>query len=249
MRQNPALTTITPQQRRIAYHYTQPANPQQPITVMFLGGFYSNMQGSKALFLEQHCRTRNIPYLRMDYSGHGESSGEFTDGCVGDWLDDALHILDTIIHGDVLLVGSSMGGWIALLLALARPHRVKSLLGIASAPDFTEALIWQQLPPEAQHKIMAEGSIALPEYPITKKLIEDGRKHLLLHAPVLLTCPVQLLHGMQDVDVPYHISEELLQRIPHDDVTLTLLKGGDHRLSTPAALHSIGLALDGLLMV
>ncbi|MCP5361601.1 MAG: alpha/beta hydrolase [Hyphomicrobiales bacterium] len=224
---------------------------------MFLGGYLSDMQGSKATFLEARCREWNVPYLRMDYTGHGQSGGKFEEGSIGRWAKDVLSVLDQITEGPQILVGSSMGGWIMLLTARARRERICGLLGIASAPDFTEHLIWDQLTETQRQTILQDGYYVLPQenchdpdamdFPITRTLIEDGRKHLLLDRPIPLTCPVRLLHGMQDTDVPWHISTRLAGQLESTRVTVTLQKTGDHRMSTPESLALLERELLALL--
>lgn len=205
--------------------------------VVFLGGFMSDMTGTKATALEAAMRASGRGFLRFDYGGHGESSGKFEEGTIGSWAQDAIFALDNLTEGPQVLVGSSMGGWIMLLVALARPERVAGLVGIASAPDFTEKLMWANFPPEARRAILEEGIYYEPSdyddgpYPITRALIEEGRKHLLLDAPIPIEVPVRLLHGMEDEAVPWEISCQLMARLASKDVTLTLVKGGDHRLS------------------
>ena len=174
----------------------------KPPGVMFLGGFMSDMTGTKATALEAHCRGAGRAFVRFDYSGHGESGGAFRDGTIGAWRDDALAVLDGVARGPQVLVGSSMGGWVMLLVALARPERVAGLVGIAAAPDFTEDLIWSTLDDETRQRLTETGAIELPcdydddPYPITMGLIEEARSHLLLHAPIPLDCPIHLLQGM-----------------------------------------------------
>jgi pimeloyl-ACP methyl ester carboxylesterase len=200
------------------------------------------MTGGKALALEAFCTSRGQRFVRFDYTGHGKSSGAFTDGTIGAWLSDALAVIDALAGEKFILVGSSMGAWIALLAARLRAEKLVGFVGVASAPDFTERLIWDKLP-EADRKILMEEGVYYapscygPEpYPITRALIEDGRKYLLLDAAIELNVPVRLLHGTKDEDVPYQISELLLARITSADKSLTLIKGGDHRLSNPAQL-------------
>ena len=227
-----------PDGTRIAYHKLSGKSPG----VMFLGGYHSDMTGTKATALEAHCRATGRAFVRFDYTGHGVSSGRFEEGTIGSWAQDAIAILDEVAEGPQVLVGSSMGGWIMLLTALALPDRVSGLVGIASAPDFTEDLIWKELPDEARKAIIQEGQWSRPSeyeeegYPITLKLIEDGRNHLLLRAPIPITCPVRLLHGIKDADVPWEVSRRLSEMLESEDVTLTLVKNGDHRLSEPAHL-------------
>ncbi len=227
--------------RIIRAHRLQGASP----TVVFCGGFRSDMSGTKAMTLDAWCRKRGQSYLRFDYSGHGESDGEFTKATIGQWLADTLAAIDELTSGPLVLVGSSMGGWISLLATLARPERVAGLAGIASAPDFTEDLLWDGLSANQQSILKREGRISLPsaydEEPsiITRDLIEEGRDHLLLHGAIPIQCPVRLLHSLDDPDVPWETSLRLMQKIAHDDVRLTLLKDAGHRISRPEDLELI----------
>jgi pimeloyl-ACP methyl ester carboxylesterase len=220
--------------------------------VVFLGGFHSDMTGTKAQFLDRWCAARGRAFLRFDYSGHGASGGRFAEGTIGRWAADAEAALAALTEGPQVLVGSSMGGWIALLLALRQSARVAALLGIAAAPDFTEDLMWARFPPEVRAAILSDGawlspSAYGPPVPITRALIEEGRNHLLLRAPIALDIPVRLLHGQADADVPWQHSLRLAERLAGQDVQVTLVKGGDHRLSTPADLALLGRSLGALL--
>jgi pimeloyl-ACP methyl ester carboxylesterase len=224
-----------------------------PPGIVFLGGFRSDMTGTKALFLEDYCRRRGQAYLRLDYFGHGASSGNFALGTVGRWRDDAIAVIDSLTEGKQILVGSSMSGWIMLLAALARPERIAGLVGIAGAPDFTEELLWPRLAPAQREEIMTRGRVVLPSdfdpagYLYTRALIEDGRRHLLLGGPIGLDIPVRLLHGMQDASVPWQMSLRLAERLAGDDVVVSLIKDGDHRLSRPSDLARLALTLDALI--
>jgi pimeloyl-ACP methyl ester carboxylesterase len=214
--------------------------PGKTPTIVFLPGFKSDMNGSKALDLAEFCTGRGQAMLRLDYSGHGESGGRFEDGTIGRWTQDALAVIDQSV-GDLILVGSSMGGWIALLVALARPDRVAGLVGIAAAPDFTERLMWQAMTPAERATLQRDGVLQVPSqygdaYPVTLRLIEEGREHLLLGAPIELSCPVRLLHGQQDPDVPWELALTTAAAITGADVQVTLVKDGDHRLSRPEDL-------------
>lgn len=205
-------------------------------TIVFLPGFRSDMEGSKALRLTAFAAARGRAMLRLDYSGHGASGGRFEDGTIGLWTQDALQVIDRISEGPLLLVGSSMGGWIGLNIALARPERVAGFVGIAAAPDFTETLIWETMPPPARDRLMAEGVLFAPSdygdsLPITRALIEDGRSHLLMGAAIPVACPVRLLQGQNDGDVPWTTALALAERLDSADVCVTLIKDGDHRLS------------------
>ena len=210
-------------------------------TVVFLPGFGSDMQGSKASALAAACAAAGRAMLRFDYSGHGASDGRFTDGTIGVWCQDVLAVLDRLTKGTLLLVGSSMGGWIALLAALARPARIAGLVGVAAAPDFSELLMWEAMAPPERAALLRDGFLDVPgrygpPTRITRALIEDGRRHLLLGAPVPLACPVRLLHGQRDPDVPWEVALRLAGRLTSADVQVTLIKDGDHRLSRPEDL-------------
>nr|WP_255466886.1 alpha/beta hydrolase [Roseicella aquatilis] len=221
--------------------------------VVFLGGFNSDMTGTKAEDLSAFCAERGQAFLRFDYSGHGASGGRFEEGTIGRWAADAEAVLETLTEGPQVLVGSSMGGWIALLLALRRPERLAGLIGIAAAPDFT-ARIEEALPPEVRAAIERDGVWHRPSqygdpYPITRALLEDGRAHLLLHGPVPIATPVRLLHGQGDPDVPWDLSLRIAERVTGPDVQVMLVKDGDHRLSRPQDLallrRTVAALLDG----
>lgn len=209
--------------------------------VMFLPGFRSDMTGDKATRLAAFCAKTGHRMLRFDYSGHGASGGDFLSGTIGTWLQDTLTIIDRLTTGQLVLVGSSMGGWIALLAARARPERVTALVGIAAAPDFTQKLMWEAMAPPERAQLMRDGVIHVPSQygeptPITRVLIEDSKRHLLLDAPIPLHCPVRLLHGQNDPDVPWEFALRIAGRVAAKDVQVTLVKDGDHRLSRPADL-------------
>jgi pimeloyl-ACP methyl ester carboxylesterase len=220
--------------------------------VVFLGGFNSDMTGSKAEDLAAFCAAYGQAFLRFDYSGHGASGGRFEDGTIGRWVADGEAVLDALTEGPQILVGSSMGGWIALLLALRRPERVAGLVGIAAAPDFT-ARIEATLPPDVRALIDRDGVWHRPSaygdpYPITRPLLEEGRQHLLLQTPVPITVPVRLLHGQQDPDVPWELSLRTAAALTGQDVEVTLVKDGDHRLSRPQDLLLLRRVLSALLL-
>ena len=215
-------------------------------------GFRSDMNGIKATALAGHCRSRDHAFLRFDYFGHGASSGDFRAGTIGRWLEDALEVIDRLTEGPQILVGSSMGGWIALLAALARPGRVKALIGIAPAPDFTEDLIWARLSEAQRRELLERGELAAASayeadpIPITLRLVEEGRRHLLLRGPIRLSCPVRLLHGMEDPDVPYQTSLRLVERLTGTEAVVELIEDGDHRLSRPQDLARLFTAVDAM---
>lgn len=209
------------------------------------------MTGTKAQALDDWAVRKGADLVRFDYSGHGQSSGSFRSGTISAWRDDALAVLDSVCVGPQILVGSSMGGWIALLLARLRPSRVKGLLLIAPAPDFTEDLMWAEMD-EAQRKaVMEKGEILVPSdfdepYAITRGLIEDGRSNCLLNAPILLDMPVRILQGMKDTDVPWKHAVRLVENLSGNPV-LVLVKEGDHRLSTAADISRMEENLEALL--
>lgn len=211
------------------------------------------MCGTKALFLDDYCRRRGRAFVRFDYFGHGASSGDFARGTVGRWRDDAVAVIDSLTEGRQILVGSSMGGWIMLLAALARPERIAALIGIAAAPDFTEELLWPRLDAAQRREIAEQGGVVLPSefdpagYLYTRALIEDGRRHLLLRGMIDLNVPVRLFHGLADRSVPWQLSLRLAERLAGGDISLTLIKNAGHRLSEPADLDRLARILDTLL--
>ncbi|MCU0826107.1 MAG: alpha/beta hydrolase [Tabrizicola sp.] len=239
----------TPQGRHIAYHQTPGKGPG----VVFLGGFRSDMTGAKALHLEAWAQATGHAFLRFDYSGHGQSHGSFVDGSISDWRDDAAAVIDTLTEGPQVLVGSSMGGWIALLLTRDMPERVAALIGIAAAPDFTERMWEAEFSPAQRAELLAEGVFLRPSayaaepYPITLRLIEDGRRNLVLQSPLILPVPVRLLQGTVDVDVPPQVALMLLDHAQGPDIRLTMVKGADHRFSSPDCLALLTETIDSLL--
>lgn len=231
----------------IAYHAlaadkTRENDGRPPPGLVFLGGFRSDMTGGKALALAAFAAARGQAFVRFDYFGHGASSGRFEDGTIGRWADDAVAVLDEVTEGPQILIGSSLGGWLMLLAALARPDRVAGLVGIAAAPDFTETLMWRAFPPEIRAILERDGiyrqASAYDAQPtaITLRLIEEGRAHLLMDRPIAIDCPVRLIHGTADPDVPYTVSLDLMERLRTADAEVILVKGGGHRLSEPRDL-------------
>ena len=218
-------------------------------TIVWLGGFKSDMTGTKAAHLAAFAAAGGRAFVRFDYFGHGASSGAFADGTVSRWLSDALAVIDALTAGPLVLVGSSMGGWIATLAALARPERVHGLVAIAPALDFTERLLWAGLDEAARREITERGVWMRPSaygdgpYPIGRALIEDGRTHLLLGGPIPLAVPVRILHGQADEDVPWTHGLAFADALAGRDVVFSLVKGGDHRLSTPADLARLESAV------
>ena len=230
--------------RKLAYHRTEGSGPW----VVFLGGLKSDMEGTKAVHLEAWARARGQAFLRFDYSGHGESSGTFEEGCIGDWHEDTLAAIDQLTEGPIVPVGSSMGGWQSLLLARERADRIKGMVTIAAAPDFTEDGYWANFT-EAQKAALEEvGHVELPSdymepYIITKRMIEDGRKRLVLRSPLSLPFPVRCLQGTEDTAVSTETALRLLDHADSPDMRLTLVKGADHRFSDGPCLGMIETAI------
>ena len=233
----------------IAYHRTPGRTPG----VVFLTGFRSNMTGIKATYLEDFCRREGRAFVRFDYFGHGASSGDFLQGTIGRWAEDAMAVLDALTEGPQVLVGSSIGGWIMTLAALGRPGRVAGLVGIAAAPDGTADRLPARMTAAQRAELERDGVTHLPSaygdgpYPITRRLLEEGRRHLVLQGPIPLTCPVRLIHGLADEHVPWSGSQRLAECLQSADVELILVKNGDHRLSEPADLERLGTVLAALL--
>jgi pimeloyl-ACP methyl ester carboxylesterase len=239
----------TSQGRKIAYCQTTGGGPG----VVFLGGFRSDMTGTKALFLQDWAARSGRAFLRFDYSGHGQSSGDFLDGAIGDWFEDAVAAVQGLTTGTQVLVGSSMGGWISLLLARAAPKRIAGLVGVAAAPDFTEDSMWAGFSDAERTQLMTKGHLATPSdyspdpYVITNRLIEEGRSRLVLRTPLDLPFPVRLLQGSDDVDVPPDVALRLFGHATSPDMRLILVKGADHRFSTPECLSLITTAVEDVL--
>ncbi len=235
----------TPQGRRLAYHKTEGTGP----CVVFLGGLKSDMMGTKAVFLEDWAKREGRAFLRFDYSGHGESSGAFTEGCIGDWAEDTLAAVEALTEGPILPVGSSMGGWQSLLLVRALPARIAGLVTIAAAPDFTEDGYWASFT-EAQKKTLAEtGQVELSSdymepYIITRRMIEDGRKQLVLRDPLHLPFPTRFLQGTADTAVSVATAVRLLEHAQGPDMQLQLVKDADHRFSDDRCLELLIQAVE-----
>ena len=246
------MTTISYLEQRdvrLAYRHRAGAGP----TIVFLSGYMSDMSGSKAEALDAWAAATGRAFLRLDYSGCGMSGGDFEDGTIGRWRDDAQAVIDAAAPGPLLLVGSSMGGWIALLLAAAMPARVVGLVGIAAAPDFVDWGLWADLTEAERATLMRDGRLEQPsdygDQPTvyTRALVEDGRANRVMDAPIAYAGPVRLLQGQQDPDVPWRLPIDIAERINSSDVQLLLLKDGDHRLSRPQDLALLTATLDSLL--
>ena len=232
--------------RRIAVRAREGSLPG----LFWLGGFKSDMRGTKALALDAWAAEHKRACIRFDYSGHGESGGDFVEGTIGRWLEESVAVFEQFCVGPQVVIGSSMGGWMALLLARELAKRpaprasLKGLVLIAPAPDFTEELMWKGFSPEIRHQIETTGVWLRPSeygdpYPITRNLIEEGRKHLLLGGTIEVGCPVHILQGAQDPDVPWKHAFALAHRLPAEDVVLTIIQDGDHRLSRPQDIARI----------
>lgn len=232
----------------IAYVKTPGAGP----TVVFLSGFRSDMNGTKALFLEEVCRARGQGFVRFDYGGHGQSGGAFAEGTISSWTRDALTIIDRVTDGPVILVGSSMGGWIGLLCAVKRPDRVVGFIGLAAAPDFTD-WIAARLTAAQRDELSAKGFIEEPNdyapepYVFTRALIDDGAGNRILDGDIDLSIPVRLIQGMKDADVPWQTAWRIKKALKSADVGVLMVEDGDHRLSRPEDLTRIGVVLVDLL--
>ena len=238
--------------RRIAYSRVH----GKGIGVVFLGGFMSDMTGSKATYLEAWAKDTGRPFVRFDYSGHGQSSGAFTDGSIGDWAEDAMAIVSELTEGPQILVGSSMGGWISLLVARHMPQRVAGFVGVAAAPDFTDDMFYHALSDAQRTEVMEQGQTMLDSeyddpYPITKRLIEEARPQFVMNKPLALNCPVRLLIARGDAIVSVQTQLSLLDHLSSDDVRATIVKGGDHSFSAPENLtlirktiHSVTMAIE-----
>lgn len=231
--------------RKIAYHKLEGAGP----TVIFCGGYMSDMDGTKAVFLQEACAELGLSYIRFDYSGHGASSEEFTDGTIGKWCEDALAVVDQLSSGPLIIIGSSMGGWIGLLISLARRDRIKAFIGIAAAPDMTRELMWNGFSNEVQENLKKDGIYLQPSeyddqpYKISYELIKDGENHILLGKPIPLDCKVRLFHGIEDNDVPPEFSTRIANRLTSKDVVISFNQYGDHRLSSDGDLFRLKQAL------
>lgn len=233
---------------RLAFRFSGGSEP----VVVFFPGYASDMEGTKAVYLDSWCREHGRGFLRFDYSGHGESEGAFAEGTIGRWTADALTVIEASTSGALVLVGSSMGGWIMLLAALALKERVRGLVGVAAAPDFTQDLMWRTLDDEQRRVLTEQGELYPPSdyvddpFPITMKLIEEAKQQLLLDAPIKLDCPVRLIHGLEDPDVPWETSVKLASQLASQDVDIRLLKGGGHRLSDQVHLELIADTVSAL---
>ncbi|MDV7144500.1 alpha/beta hydrolase [Tropicimonas sp. TH_r6] len=238
----------TPQGRRIAYHRHKGQGP----AIVFCHGLRSDMGGTKVLHLEAWARAQGRPFIRFDCSGHGQSSGAFEQGAIGDWFEDASAVIETLTDGKILLLGSSMGGWLSLLLARAMPEQLAGLVTIAAAPDFTEDGFWAGFSEAQKAEVLEAGQVALPsDYGdpmiVTRRLIEEGRDRLVLRSPLTLPFPTRFLQGTADESVETATALRLLEHVEGEDIRLTLVKGADHRFSEPADMGLIVAAVEEVL--
>jgi pimeloyl-ACP methyl ester carboxylesterase len=240
--------------KKISYKtYSSKSQKKMP-TIVFLGGFMSDKNSTKATFLFEFCQKNELNYICFDYTGHGESSGTMSEGTISSWLEDSLDVIDNLTKGEVLLIGSSMGGWLALLVAIARPERIKALIGIASSPDFTENLVWKKLTHDQQKELMDKGVIEIfgrdkgeYKYIFTKNLIMDGRKNCLMNNSIPIKKPVILLHGYQDKTVHVDVSLKLAELIESEDVSLLLSKNSNHKMANEQDLKMLEFAIYSLI--
>lgn len=234
--------------RRLAYDQTSGRGPG----VVFLSGFNSTKDGTKALYLEDWAKRAGRAYLRFDYSGHGASSGDFEEGTIGQWSEDAAAIIESLTDGPQIIVGSSMGGWIACLLLRRMPERFAGLVTIAAAPDFTETRYWSGFDAETRAKLMTTGAVQVDSpyderpYTITRKLIEEARNHLILSRPLTAPCPVRILHGTEDAAIPVSTGYELFDHVSGSDIRMTVVKGADHRFSSPECISLISRTVEDI---
>ncbi|MEM7616919.1 MAG: alpha/beta hydrolase [Pseudomonadota bacterium] len=255
--QTPSFLSIN-SNNNIAYEYYENNISAESLTVIFLSGLMSDMNGTKALYLQEFCNKHKLNYLKFDYFGHGQSSGDFIDGTISIWQQNSVDIINNIVKDKkIILVGSSLGGWLMFLITLklleSLDNRIAALLGVASAPDFTKILMWDKFDNNIKNILADKGVYDMPSdyddcaYPISMKLIEDGNNNLILNDSLnIINCPIILMHGMQDMDVPYDLSIELAHHVGSQDVSVELLKNADHRMSSPEMLDKIG---DNLLIL
>ncbi|WPY00804.1 Alpha/beta hydrolase [Candidatus Trichorickettsia mobilis] len=230
------------------------SNQKNTITIIFLHGLMSDMHGTKALYLENYCIKAGYNFIRFDNFGHGNSSGNFTEQTISSWMSGLEMILNKLVTGSIVLIGSSMGGWLSLLQAIKNTHNLLGIICISAAPDFTEELIWKKLPLVQQTKMQKDGVLEVSgsccdtKYPISYKLVHEARSHLLLNKKTIaIDCPTHLIHGLKDLDVPYHISVKLMEKIAGDTIVLKLVKDADHRLARSIDLEIIANSINEII--
>lgn len=250
---NQDISYLTLADRKLAYQQRSVTQEKcAKAGIIFLGGLASDMSGTKATFLDAKCAAAGLAFTRFDYRGHGASSDEFIDGCIGEWADDALKVFDSVTTGPQILVGSSMGGWIGLLMMREKNTRIAGFVGVAAAPDFTEELIAPALT-EAQKKDLAEKGMMYEDealegqgIPITRKLMEDGRDHLVLGSKIEFDGPVHLIQGQADKEVPWRFSLKVAEGISSENMSVTLVKSADHRMSRDQDLDLLWRVIEGM---
>lgn len=240
-----------PEGGEIAYHQLKSVSGKKP-GIIYLSGYGSDMRGEKPTALERFCLENDYDFLRFEYLGIGDSSGEFLDHAIGDWFENTLAVLDHLTEGSQLLIGSSMGGWLMLKVALERKNRIAGLIGIAPAPDFTEILMWSQFNEEHKKQLQTQGVLNLKhlsgeDYYVTMKMIEQGRKLLVMKGEIDIEVPVSIIHGVRDMDVPYQLSLSLMEKLKSKDVDLHLIKNGMHRFSEPEDLRFLLRVTSGMM--
>ena len=243
-------TLKTVNDNSLAYIYNYSSKNKH--NLIWFGGLNSDMYGTKAEAISEYADLNKYNFCRFDYSGHGLSSGSFEDFNISDWLNDSINILDNICNGQQIFIGSSMGGWISLLLALERKKRVSGLVLIAPAVDMTEILMWNNFSDNEKNMISKKGYLEIfsdeyPPYKITKNLIDDGRKYLLMNQQISLDCPVNIIHGIKDEAVPWELSIELSKKISSNSLTQSFIKDGDHGLSRPTDLEYIFFSIEQII--
>lgn len=237
--------------RTIAYNKIE--HKDAKVTLLFLCGLMSDKDGTKALYLEDYAIRNKLNCVRFDYQGHGQSSGEFIDGSISLWQQDTLAIIDQLTTGSLIIIGSSMGGWQMLLAALNRPERVKGLVGIAPAPDFTQEIMENSLPDEVLNQLSNGDVFKVPSeyaasgYPITKRFLDDGKDNNLLDKTIDIHAPLHIMHGIKDISVPYQTAFRIMNNVVNNKVYLHLIKDGDHRLSREQDLGLLGRIIDGII--
>jgi pimeloyl-ACP methyl ester carboxylesterase len=236
---------------KLAYHHTAPQDKASP-TVVFIGGFMSDMTGGKATHLEGHCQKQGYGYLRFDYQGHGGSSGEFSDGTISIWANNAFDIIAGLTSGPLILIGSSMGGWISMLVIPRLGRRVMAFMGIAAAPDFTHKMMLPNFTIRQLVELRDKGKTYIPNdydepYTITRALMDDGGANQIMDGPIDIDIPVRLLQGTEDSSVPADWPEKIKARLTSENVEITIVDGGDHSLSTDENLALLTAMLDDLI--
>ena len=241
------MSAINVNGRKIAYH--QILGDKKRATVLFAAVICRAWDGTKALFFQEFCKNNDLSYIRFDYSGHGASSGDFIEGTIGAWLEDTMGIIKELVSGKLIIIGSSMGGWIGLLAAQVLKAQVKGFIGIAAAPDFTRALMWKSFPEAIKKQLIETGLYLEPSeygddpYKISYNFITESDHHLMLGGDIRVSCPVRLFHGMKDVTVPPNWTEKIAAALTSDDVLIHMVEGGDHRLSSDEDLKHYQTAI------